>query len=90
MLGSPYDNEVNQTQIRIDVPYQKDKNDIKVFLSNVQDMNDHVVRVSYQIITSPNATLDKSYYIGFWFHSGILLTVGDNLYYGHAFHGGFS
>ncbi len=90
LLGSPYINEVNQTQIRTDVHYQKDKNYVKVFLSNVQDMNDHVVRVSYQIITSQHVTLDKSYYIGFWFHSGILLTVGDNLYYGQAFHGGFS
>ncbi|MDE1765843.1 MAG: hypothetical protein KGI27_06155 [Thaumarchaeota archaeon] len=90
LLGSPYANEVNQTKIRTDVPYQKDKSNVKIFLSGVQEMNDHVVRVSYKLVTDPNATLGKSYYIGFWFRSGILVTIGDNLYNGTAFQGGFS
>ncbi len=90
LLGSPYIDDVNQTKIRTDVPFQKDKTDVKILLSSVQDMNDHVIRVSYKIIADQNATLGKSYYVGFWFHSGILVTVGDNLYHGSAFYGGFS
>lgn len=91
LLSSPDVIKVEQTRVRTDLPLLGNSGDIQVKLINGEDLNDHVVKVTYQIISKPNAQIGKSYFLGFWWHSAVVVTVGNDLYNGTALSGpGFS
>jgi len=79
--------EVDATKIRTDIPPLGDSGDIQVKLVNAEDLNDHVVKVTYQIISKPSSQIGKSYLLSFWWHSAVGVTVGNYLYNGTAFSG---
>lgn len=87
LLRSPDIMEVNKTMVRNDIPLLGNSGDVQVKLTSVEDLNDHVEKVTYQITSKPIAEIDKSYFVGFWWHSAVVVTVGNNLYYGTALSG---
>ena len=87
LLSSPDILEVDKTRIRTDVSPLGDSGDVQVKLIDVKDLNDHVVKVTYQIISKPTSQIGKSYFLGFWWHSAVGVTVGNDLYNGTAFSG---
>jgi hypothetical protein len=87
LLSSPDIFEVDKTKIRTDLPLLGDSGDVQVKLINVEDLNDHVVKVTYQIISKPTSQISKSYLLSFWWHSAVGITVGNDLYNGTAFSG---
>ncbi|MGI0060200.1 MAG: hypothetical protein ACREBJ_10585, partial [Nitrosotalea sp.] len=74
LLSSPNIFEADQTSIRTDGPLLGDSGDVQVKLINVKDLNDHVVKVTYQITSKPTSQTGKSYYLGFWWHSAVGMT----------------
>ena len=87
LLRSPDIFEVDTTGIRTDGPLLGDSGDVQVKLINAEDLNDHVVKVTYQITSKPTSQIEKSYFLGFWYHSAVGITVGNDLYNGTAFSG---
>ncbi len=87
LLGSPDIMEINQTMVRNDVPLLGNSGDVMVKLSSTKDLNDHVVKVTYQIVSKPSSEIGKSYFVGFWWHSAVVVTVGNDLYHGTALSG---
>lgn len=87
LIVAPDIMKVNKTDVRVDVPLVNDHGDIAVHLSNVQDINDHVAKVIYNITTKPDAKVGNSYYIGFWWNGAVVVTVGNTLYNGTALSG---
>lgn len=85
--SSPDIFEVDKTKIRTDLPLLGDSGDVQVKLINAEDLNDHVVKVTYQITSKPTSQIGKSYLLSFWWHSAIGVTVGNDLYNGTAFSG---
>ncbi|MHB8602601.1 MAG: hypothetical protein ACYC9R_08170 [Nitrosotalea sp.] len=79
--------EVDKTRILTDGPLVGDSGDIQVKLINAEDLNDHVVKVTYQITSKPTSQIGKSYLLNFWWHSAVGMMVGDDLYNGTAFSG---
>ncbi|MDH2907026.1 MAG: hypothetical protein PXX83_02905, partial [Candidatus Nitrosotalea sp.] len=79
--------EVDNTKIRTDVPLLGDTGDVQVKPVNAKDLNDHVVKVTYQITSKPTSQIGKSYFLSFWWHSAVGMTVGNDLYNGTAFSG---
>ncbi len=87
LIGSPDILKVNQNSVDIGSTPLGNSGDITLSLSSAKDLNDHVVKAIYKISTKPDAQIGKSYYIGFWWHSSVVVTVGDSLYNGTAFSG---
>lgn len=87
LLSSPDILAVDKTGIRTDLPLLGDSGDVRVKLVGAKDLNDHVVKVTYQMISKPTAQIGKSYFLSFWWHSAVGLTVGNDLYNGTAFSG---
>ena len=87
LLSSPDIIVVDKTGIRTDLPLLGDSGDIQVKLINAEDLNDHVVKVTYQITSKPTSQIGKSYFLSFWWHSAVGMTVGNDLYNGTAFSG---
>ena len=87
LLSSPDIFEVDKTRILTDGPLLGDSGDVKVKLVGAEDLNDHVVKVTYQIISKPASQIGKSYLLSFWWHSAVGVTVGNDLYNGTAFSG---
>jgi hypothetical protein len=87
LLSSPSIFEVDKTKIRTDGPLLGDSGGMQVKLINAEDLNDHVVKVTYQIISKPTSQIGKSYLLNFWWHSAVGVTVGNDLYNGTAFSG---
>lgn len=79
--------EVDKTKVRTDVSPLGDSGDVQVKLASVEDINDHVVKTTFEIISSPTSQIGKSYFVGFWWHSGVVVTIGNDLYNGTAFSG---
>lgn len=79
--------EIDKTRILTDGPLLGDSGDIQVKLINVEDLNDHVVKTTYQIISKQTSQIGKSYLLNFWWHSAVCMTVGNDLYNGTAFSG---
>ncbi|MGI0018182.1 MAG: hypothetical protein ACREA1_05695 [Nitrosotalea sp.] len=87
LLSSPDIIVVDKTGIRTDLPLLGDSGDVQVKLVGAEDLNDHVVKVTYQIISKPVSQIGKSYFLSFWWHSAVGITVGNDLYNGTAFSG---
>ncbi len=87
LIGSPDILKVDQNSVDVGSQPLGNSGDITLSLESAEDLNDHVVKVTYKISTKPNAQVGKSYYIGFWWHSSVVITVGDSLYTGTAFAG---
>ncbi|MDE1840148.1 MAG: hypothetical protein KGH87_09540, partial [Thaumarchaeota archaeon] len=87
LIGSPDIMKVDENSVNTSIPPLGDSGDILLNLASVENLNDHVVKVTYQIFTKPQAQLGKSYYVEFWWHSAVVITVGNTLYTGHAFEG---
>ncbi|CUR51368.1 exported protein of unknown function [Nitrosotalea devaniterrae] len=85
--SSPDIFEVDKTKIRTDLPLLGDSGDVQVKLINAEDLNDHVVKVTYQITSKLTSQMGKSYLLNFWWHSAVGVTVGNDLYNGTAFSG---
>ena len=87
LIGSPDILKVDQNSVDVGSQPLGNSGDITLSLESAEDLNDHVVKVTYKISTKPNAQVGKSYYIEFWWHSSVVITVGDSLYTGTAFAG---
>jgi hypothetical protein len=87
LLGSPDIMKVDENSVNTSIPPLGNAGDILLNLTSAENLNDHVVKVIYKIFAKPDAQLGKSYYIGFWYHSAVVITVGDSLYTGNAFVG---
>lgn len=87
LLSSPDIIEVNQTMVRNDMMPLGNSGDVMVKLTSAEDVNDHVEKVIYQIVSKPTSQIGKSYFVGFWWHSAVVVTVGNNLYNGTALSG---
>jgi len=79
--------EVDKTKIRTDVSPLGDSGDMQAKLASTEDINDHVVKTTFEIISSPTSQIGKSYFVSFWWHSGVIVTIGNDLYNGTAFSG---
>jgi len=87
LINSPDIMKVDENSVNTSIPPLGNSGDILLNLANVENLNDHVVKVTYKISAKPQAQLGKSYFIGFWWHSAVVITVGNSLYTGHAFEG---
>lgn len=87
LINSPDIMRVDENSVNTSIPSLGNSGDILLNLASVENLNDHVVKATYKIFATPDAQLGKSYYVGFWWHSAVVITIGDSLYTGHAFEG---
>lgn len=87
LISSPDILKVDENSVNTSIPPLGISGDILVNLISAEDLNNHVIKVTYKIFAKPDAQLGKSYFIGFWWHSAVVITIGDRLYTGNAFSG---
>lgn len=87
LIGSPDILKVGEDSVNTSIPPLGNSGDVLLHLASAEDLNDHVEKVTYKISAKSEAQAGKSYFIGFWWHSSVVITVGDSLYTGNAFVG---